>query len=142
MISKVKNLCDPASASYTRKWVILSMLIGIVAGLGSIIFYWSLTTATHLLLGRGAGYVPPASTEKGRPYLSVWLGPGSSHYSRLQGGLLSGIIVFRFAPEAEGHGTDAAINAFHNKGGVIRRRVPVVKAVASAITIGSGRQCW
>ena len=54
------------------------------------------------------------------------------------GGLISGIIVFRFAPEAEGHGTDAAIDAFHNNNGKIRRRVPLVKTVASAITIGSG----
>ena len=65
MISEVKDLCDLASASYTRKWVTLSILIGIAAGLGSIIFYWSLTTATHILLGLGAGYVPPASTGEG-----------------------------------------------------------------------------
>jgi CIC family chloride channel protein len=42
------------------------------------------------------------------------------------------------APEAEGHGTDAVIKAFHHLKGRIRRRVPLVKALASAITIGSG----
>jgi CIC family chloride channel protein len=42
------------------------------------------------------------------------------------------------APEAEGHGTDAVIAAFHHKRGFIRSRVPIVKTVASAITIGSG----
>ena len=52
--------------------------------------------------------------------------------------MLSGLIVFRFAPETKGAGHDAVIDAFHNKEGVIRRRVPVVKAIASAITIGSG----
>jgi len=40
--------------------------------------------------------------------------------------------------KAEGHGTDAAIDAFHNKEGVIRAHVPFVKLIASAITIGSG----
>ena len=30
------------------------------------------------------------------------------------------------------------IEAFHQKGGQIRRRVPIVKIVASALTIGSG----
>ncbi len=138
MISKVKDLCDLASASYTRKWVTLSILIGIAAGLGSIIFYWSLTTATHLLLGLGAGYVPPASTGEGATVFTGVARPWVLPFLTAAGGLLSGIIVFRFAPEAEGHGTDAVINAFHNKGGVIRRRVPLVKAVASAITIGSG----
>ena len=54
------------------------------------------------------------------------------------GGLLSGLIVFTFAPEAEGHGTDAMIESFHRKKGIVRRRVPVIKAISSAITIGSG----
>jgi CIC family chloride channel protein len=53
------------------------------------------------------------------------------------GGLLAGIIVFSLAPEAEGHGTDAAIAAFH-QGKPIRARIPMIKLVASAITIGSG----
>ena len=42
------------------------------------------------------------------------------------------------APEAEGHGTDAMIEAFHRRGGFIRKRVPFVKILASALTIGSG----
>ncbi|HBO70170.1 MAG TPA: chloride channel protein [Deltaproteobacteria bacterium] len=54
------------------------------------------------------------------------------------GGLASGILVYRFAPEAEGHGTDAMIDAFHQRGGFIRRRVPIVKIIASVLTIGSG----
>src|SRR6202035_473730 len=53
------------------------------------------------------------------------------------GGLISGIIVFTLAPEAEGHGTDAAIAAFH-EGKAIRARIPLVKLIASAITIGTG----
>jgi len=54
------------------------------------------------------------------------------------GGLLSGWLVYTFAPEAEGHGTDAAIDAYHNKGGFIRGRIPFIKTIASAITITSG----
>jgi CIC family chloride channel protein len=54
------------------------------------------------------------------------------------GGLLSGILVYSLAPEAEGHGTDTVVKAFHQAGGYIRARVPLVKMVASAITIGSG----
>jgi CIC family chloride channel protein len=54
------------------------------------------------------------------------------------GGLLSGLLVYTFAPEAEGHGTDAAVEAFHFKGGRIRPIVPLIKAITSAITIGSG----
>ena len=54
------------------------------------------------------------------------------------GGLISGILVFNWAPEAEGHGTDAMIRAFHRGGGTIRTRVPIIKSLASIITIGTG----
>ena len=54
------------------------------------------------------------------------------------GGLLSGLLVYTFAPEAEGHGTDAMIDAFHNKEGIIRGRIPFVKGLASIITLSTG----
>ncbi len=54
------------------------------------------------------------------------------------GGLLSGLIVYSLAPEAEGHGTDAAITSYHFKRGEVRARVPLIKAISSAITIGTG----
>ena len=47
-------------------------------------------------------------------------------------------LVFTFAPEAEGHGTDSVIAAYHYRHGQIRPRVPLIKIVASALTIGSG----
>jgi chloride channel protein, CIC family len=54
------------------------------------------------------------------------------------GGLISGVLVYSLAPEAEGHGTDTAVKAFHRLGGYIRPRVAPLKMIASAITIGSG----
>jgi CIC family chloride channel protein len=56
----------------------------------------------------------------------------------LVGGLISGFVVFKFAPEAEGHGTDSVIDAYHRKQGIIRARVPLIKLFASAVTIGTG----
>ena len=52
--------------------------------------------------------------------------------------LIAGVLVYTIAPEAEGHGTDAAVAAFHRAGGFIRARVGPLKLIASAITIGSG----
>ena len=52
--------------------------------------------------------------------------------------MLGAILVYRFAPEAEGHGTDAAISAVHHDPRGVRFRAVVVKLVASALTIGSG----
>jgi chloride channel protein, CIC family len=124
--------------SYLRKWLIIAILIGIIAGIGSILFYLAIDWASRLLLGQGAGYIPPSPGGEGltvfTPITRRWMIPVICAL----GGLISGFIVFRWAPEAEGHGTDAAINSFHNKDGFIRRRIPLVKIIASAITIGSG----
>lgn len=54
------------------------------------------------------------------------------------GGLISGLVVYTFAPEAEGHGMDAMISAFHNLKGFIRTRVPFIKAFASIVTLSTG----
>jgi CIC family chloride channel protein len=124
---------------YLPKWLLLGSLIGVIAGLGAAVFYWSLSEATHLFLGVLAGYQVP--TPAGEGDLA-----GSAHAARpwaiplvvVLGGLLAGLLVFTFAPEAEGHGTDAAIDAVHHDPRRIRVRAVVVKIVASAITIGSG----
>jgi len=138
MRSKIKSYCDLSHACYARKWVTICILIGVAAGLGSAIFYWLLTEATKLMLGLAAGYAPPAPSGEGATMVSSIARPWILPLITAFGGLLSGLLVYGFAPEAEGHGTDAAIDAFHNKEGHIRRRVPAVKAIASAITIGSG----
>ncbi|MGE0597887.1 MAG: chloride channel protein [Dehalococcoidia bacterium] len=116
----------------------LGILIGIVAGAGAILFTESIAFVGDHMLGTLAGFYPPNP-----------LGEGSQEYSGPTrrwalplvlglGGLLSGILVFTFAPEAEGHGTDAAIDSFHNKGGRARWQVIPIKLLASALTIGSG----
>ena len=123
---------------YLRKWVPIALLIGLVSGVGSIVFYEAIRLSSTYLLGDVGGFFPPAPTGEGGS-----LGVLSSHLYLIPlittvGGLLSGILVYGLAPEAEGHGTDAAIDAFHNKKGEIRSRIPLVKLIASAITIGSG----
>ncbi len=54
------------------------------------------------------------------------------------GGLFSGITVYVFAPEASGTGTDAMINAFHHKEGKMSAKIPLVKSIATIITLASG----
>ncbi len=123
---------------YLGKWLFLSTAIGIVAGLGSVVFFSAIDLCTKLFLGRIVGYIPPGPIGEGSPVISPMAHPWILPLVTALGGLLSGIIVFNLAPEAEGHGTDAAIEAIHKRGGVIRARIPLIKLVASAITIGSG----
>ncbi len=54
------------------------------------------------------------------------------------GGLVSGLLVQFLAPETAGHGTDAAVRAYHTKRGNVRKRVPIVKLLASSIVLGTG----
>ena len=115
-----------------------SALLGVAGALSARLFMWMLVGCNRLLLTGIAGYTPPGA-ESGPSHAIVgphglWLIPAVTTL----GGLLSGFLVYRFAPEAEGHGTDTAVDAYHRREGVIRPRVPPIKALASAITIGSG----
>ena len=124
--------------SYLRKWVPIALLIGTISGVGSILFYEAINLTSTYLLGGVTGFFAPSPIGEGGSLVSVtplfYLIP----IVTTVGGLCSGILVYGLAPEAEGHGTDAAIDAFHNKKGEIRSRIPLVKLVASALTIGSG----
>jgi len=126
--------------SYFRKWILIGFLLGVMAGLGAVALFLSVEFFTALFLGVGAGYFPPlpGGFQNNFTYtLSIerpWLLPLITGL----GGLLVGLITTKFSPESEGHGTDAVIDAYHHKSGHIRARVPLVKGVASSITIGSG----
>ncbi|HSB72052.1 MAG TPA: chloride channel protein [Candidatus Methylomirabilis sp.] len=109
-----------------------------LGGLAAQAFIWLLELGERLFLMGIAGYVPPAvgavhPEPRFGPW-TLWLIP----LSTTLGGLLSGLIVYSLAPEAEGHGTDAAIASYHFRGSKVRPIVPLIKAIASAITIGSG----
>lgn len=122
------------------KWVFIGLLIGIIAGVGSLALYEAIGLVSKYMLTGITGLSLPTEGIDGQTpnyvlgTFKVFLIPVST----LLGGLISGFIVYRFAPEAEGHGTDAAISAFHYNNGKIRRRIPIIKLVASAVTIGSG----
>ena len=123
---------------YLRRWVPISVAIGLAAGAASIVFMAMLDASFKIFLHGIAGYIPPSPAGEGGGEFSLPSNPLLIPLVTTLGGLLSGLLVYLLAPEAEGHGTDAAIDAFHNKEGELRARIPAVKIVASAITIGSG----
>jgi CIC family chloride channel protein len=126
------------ASRYLGKWLLIGSLIGIVAGLGAVLFARAIEIATRLFLGDLVGYLPPLPVGEGTPTRVPIDRPWLLPLVVALGGLLSGLIVFFLAPEAKGHGTDAAIAAIHHRGGRLRGRVPPIKLIASAITIGSG----
>jgi CIC family chloride channel protein len=108
-----------AVIQHQRRLLADTVLLGTVGALSAQAFMFLLRWSDRFFLGWLASHtcIPVATT---------------------LGGLLAGVIVYSLAPEAEGHGTDAVVNAYHNLNGLIRTRVPFVKMIASAITIGSG----
>ena len=123
---------------YLAKWVVVGLLIGVIAGVGALGFYLAIQAVNNLMLGGITGFYPPNPAGEGAAPLATHPNYLLVPLSTVIGGLIAGILVYRFAPEAEGHGTDEAIAAFHRRDGKIRRRIPAVKAIASAFTIGSG----
>ena len=126
--------------AHAGKWTLYFVLIGLIAGLGSIVFQYLCQLGQHYFIDFMAGYRPPSPA--GEHHL---LTPTSTPFNRIAllflpalGGLVSGWLVYTYAPEAEGHGTDAAIDAYHKKGGFMRSRVPIIKTIASALTLTTG----
>lgn len=122
------------------RWLAFAGVLGVVAGVGAILFQMALETVRTLLFqglaGVGLGHPggePPELHVTLAEYSPLWL-----LLLPTAGGLAVGLLVRYLAPEAKGHGTDAAINAYHQKGAVIRKRVPLVKMLASVITMGTG----
>src|SRR5207244_1480813 len=77
----------------------------------------------------GESFLAPRSGHHYRPWLLAFL--------PAVGALLSGLCT-TLAPESRGGGGDAMIDAFHHGGGIIRRRVIWIKALASICTLGAG----
>jgi CIC family chloride channel protein len=113
---------------------VLALVIGVASGLGALAFRYLIFFFTWLATGHGqfgqAGRVPSGHLP--------WLGLAFYVVIPVVGGLLYGPLIYRWAREARGHGVPEVMLAVAENGGKIRPQVSVVKALASALTIGSG----
>lgn len=113
-----RRIVEKLKFSENASLIALSFIVGISTGLGAVLFRWLILNFRDLFFGHGLNWLIPLV-----PML---------------GGLLVGPIVYFFATEAKGHGVPEVMAAVALKSGVIRPRVAVAKAIASAICIGSG----
>ena len=113
---------------------LLALVVGCGAGLGAVAFRYLIYFFTWLATGHSefgqAGHV-------GSSHLP-WLGLGFFVVIPSIGGLIYGPLIYRWAREARGHGVPEVMIAVADNGGRIRWQVSVVKALASALCIGSG----
>ncbi|GFG73862.1 chloride channel protein [Mycobacterium botniense] len=108
--------------------------MGIGAGFGAVAFRYLIYGFTWLATGHPAfgqqGWVPSGHLP--------WLGLAFFVLIPVLGGLLYGPLIFHFAREARGHGVPEVMIAVAENGGRIRPQVTIVKALASALCIGTG----
>jgi CIC family chloride channel protein len=128
----------PLGFQLLGRMLLHAALVGAAAGLIGSLFVGGLEIVQRFLLEGLTGYLPLKAAGEltfgspplvWRPWL-LWAIPAA--------GALAGGFVSRLAPETRGGGSDAIIDSFHNKSGVVRRRVPAVKLLASILCLGTG----
>jgi CIC family chloride channel protein len=131
----------PIEFQILGRMLLQAALVGAAAGILGSLFFAGVEAVQRVVLESWGGYVPlraggeqifgeTASPSPFRPWL-LFLFPAA-------GALLAGILSTWLAPETRGGGSDAIIDAFHQHAGMVRKRVPFVKAVVSILTLGSG----
>ena len=125
VLSWLQGLRGWVTASETTIGIVLGTLVGIAAGLGAVAFRWLISSFQSLFFDGGEQVFGAL----GRYY--VVLLP-------IIGGLVVGLLVHFLAREAKGHGVPEVMAAVVARGGRIRPRIAVVKALASSVCIGSG----
>ncbi|MFQ5890572.1 MAG: chloride channel protein [Gemmatimonadota bacterium] len=131
MTSPVRRLQHRIQRSETTGPVLLSLTVGLLAGVGAIVLRQLISAVQWVFFVQGAR-LPRFLGLPGR------LGDAHLLLAPAIGMVIVYAVVRRWAREAKGHGVPEVQYAVRTRGGRIRPRVAVVKAIASAISIGSG----
>ena len=102
-----------------RLFLILTIVIGILAGLAAVLFHLAIEFTTAQLFG-----LTPSSAR-------LFLVPALVS-------LLTGVLLVKVFPGVRGSGVPQTEAAYHLSGGVIPARVPVGKFITGVLCIGSG----
>ena len=125
---KTSDILDKARLTEHTFMIIIAIIIGVIAGYLAVAIRFMIEEFSQLSFP-GDGNV--LENIMSNPWYVVILVP-------IIGGLIVGPLIYFFAPEAKGHGVPEVMQAILLKGGRIRPRVALIKALASAITIGTG----
>ena len=113
---------------------VMALLVGVGAGFGAVGFRYLISGVTWLATGYQQFGQQGRVASLHLPWLGIWF----LLLIPVLGGLIYGPLIQRFAREARGHGVPEVMLAVAENGGRIRPQVTVVKAVASAVCIGTG----
>lgn len=119
---------DRAKMTEHTFMIIVAIIIGVFAGFGAIGIRLLIKTISDFSFSGGNTLLENIIQA---PWYIKIIVP-------VVGGVLVGPLIYFLAPEAKGHGVPEVMQAVLTKAGRIRPRVALVKALASAITIGTG----
>jgi CIC family chloride channel protein len=131
----------PVQFQMLGRMLLHAALVGAAAGLLGSLFFAGVEAIQRVCLEGWTGYAPlraggerifgeAGETPVFRPWILLVM-PAA-------GALVAGMLSTWLAPETRGGGSDAIIEAFHQKNGFVRKRVAFVKALVSALTLGTG----
>lgn len=123
--SRIRNVITRIGSSELISGLVFAVVVGAVSGLGAVAFRWLISNFTTLFFQRGGEVLS-------------FLGQYYVILIPVAGALLFGPLIYFLAREAKGHGVPEVMEAVALKGGRIRPRVSIVKALASSLCIGSG----
>ena len=112
---------------------LLSVLIGIIAGFGAVVFRGLIAFFHNLLILGKLSIVYDANVHTPPSPLGPFI-----ILVPVLGALGVAFLVKNFAPEAKGHGVPEVMDAIYYNKGNIRPIVALIKSIASALSIGSG----
>ncbi|MFC1825732.1 chloride channel protein [Thermodesulfobacteriota bacterium] len=107
---------------------VLAVGVGLAGGFGAVGFRHLINTIEGICYGQGGNLLELVKT---MPWYVKILIPAL-------GGLIVGPLTFFFAREAKGHGVPEVMEAVALRSGIIRKRIVLIKSLASAISIGTG----
>jgi chloride channel protein, CIC family len=112
---------------------LLAILIGLVAGLGAVVFRGLISLFHNLLFLGHFSFIYDANVHTPPSPWGVFV-----IFVPVVGAAGVAFLVGKFAPEAKGHGVPEVMDAIYYNNGIIRPVVAVIKSLASALSIGSG----
>src|SRR5579872_5745255 len=138
LTSNTKSIFNGSRSAKERRVNLLilcgfALVIGVLTGLGAVAFRALIAFVHNASYNGTLSFIYNANVSEGPSRFGDLV-----FFSPIIGGLIVVFLVKRFAPEAKGHGVPEVMDAIFYKHGHIRGTVAIVKALASAVSIGSG----
>jgi len=127
-LSKNRSILGRLKTNEHTIMAVLAVIVGLAGGFGAVGFRYLINFFQSIAYGSSDELLEVVATIPWN--IKIWI--------PALGGLIVGPLVYFLAREAKGHGVPEVMEAVALKGGIIRKRVVIVKSLASAVSISTG----